>query len=111
MVRWWLSAAAIVATGSAGALAWLASGEVIPSAARDRLVDFVQPGVTVWWFVLAGPFRTAPSSPAGIAFAAAANTACWLLVLWCAVAGVRAVRRRLAAPVIELSPGRTVQIL
>ena len=98
MLRRWLIAAAIVAMGSAGALAWLASGEVIPSVVRDRLVDVVQPGVTVWWFVLAGPFRSAPSSPTGIAFAAAANTACWLLVLWFAVTVVRAVRRRLAPP-------------
>jgi hypothetical protein len=82
---------------SAAALALLASAETIPSAIRDPLSDFVEPGVTVWWFVLGGPFRSAPSSLTGIAFAAVANAALWLLVLLFAVAIVRAVRRMLVS--------------
>ena len=96
--RWWLLAAAVLAAISAGVLALLASAEVIPSAVRNPLSDFVQPGVTVWWFVLAGPFRSAPSSPSGIAFAAATNAVLWVLVLWFVVAIVRAVFRMLVAP-------------
>jgi hypothetical protein len=95
---WWLIAAAVLAIASTAALALLASGKVIPSVARNPLFDFVQPGVTIWWFVLGGPFRSAPSEPVGIAFAAATNAALWLLVLWLVVALVRAVRRMLAAP-------------
>lgn len=95
--RRWLLAAAVLAIASAAALAWLASLAVIPSVVRNPLVDFVQPGVTVWWFVLGGPFRSAPSSPSGIAFAAAANAAVWLLVSWFAVAIVRAVSRLAAS--------------
>ena len=95
--QWWLLAAAVLAITSVAALAMLASAEVIPSVVRDPLLEFVQPGVTVWWFVLGGPFRSAPSSPAGIAFAAATNTALWLLVLWLAVVIGRAIRRMLAA--------------
>lgn len=91
--RWWFLAAAVLGIGSAAALALLASGEVIPSAVRDPVFDFVQPGVTVWWFVLGGPFRTAPTSLSGIVFAAAANAALWLLTLWLVVSVVRAVRR------------------
>jgi hypothetical protein len=87
-----------LAIASAAILALLASGEVIPSVVRNPLVDFVQPGVTVWWFVLAGPFRSAPSSISGIAFAAAANATLWLLMLWCVVAIFRAVRRLFARP-------------
>jgi len=96
--QWWLLAAAVLAITSTAALVMLASVEVIPSVVRDPLLEFVQPGVTVWWFVLGGPFRSAPSSPAGIAFAAATNTALWLLLLWLIVAVARAVRRMLAAP-------------
>jgi len=94
---WWLLAASVLAIASAAALALLASGEVIPSAVRNPFFDFVQPGVSVWWLVLGGPFRSAPTSPSGIAFAAA-NAALWLLPLWLVVSVVRAVRRRLAAP-------------
>jgi hypothetical protein len=93
----WLLAAALLAVASVAALAYIASGEVIPSVVRDPLLAFVQPGVTVWWFVLGGPFRTVPFSPTGIVFAAAANTLLYLVVLWLAVAVVRAVRRLLAS--------------
>lgn len=93
--RWWIFTATALAIASAAALALLGSGRVIPSVVRNPLFDFVQPGVTLWWFVLGGPFRSAPSSPAGIAFAAAANAALWLLVLLFVVAVVRAVRRML----------------
>jgi len=85
---------AALAIASAAALALLASGRVIPSALRDPLFIFVQPGVTVWWFALSGPFGTAPYSALGIAFAAAANAALWSLVLWFGVAIARAVRTR-----------------
>lgn len=95
--RRWLLAAAVLAIASAAALARLASLAVIPSVVRNPLVDFVQPGVTVWWFVLGGPFRSAPSSPSGIAFAAAANAAVWLLVSGVAVVIVRAVSRLAAS--------------
>jgi len=69
----WLLLAAVLVIASAAALAWLASGEVIASVIRSPLSAFVQPGVTVWWFVLGGPFRTAPYSVSGIALAAVAN--------------------------------------
>jgi hypothetical protein len=69
-----------------------------PVTVRNPLYNFVQPGVTVWWLVLGGPFRSFPHSPVGIAFTAATNAALWLLVLWFVVAIVRAVRRMLAAP-------------
>ena len=93
---WWLLAVAILAIASVAALASLASGQPIPSVVRDPLLGFVQPGVTVWWLVLGGPFRSGPSSPVGIAFAAAANTLLYSLVLWLAVAVARFVRRRLS---------------
>ena len=92
----WLLAAGILAMASATALAFVASGAVIPSVVRDPLLAFVQPGVTVWWLVLGGPFRSAPSSPTGIAFAAATNTLLYLLLLWVAVAGARVARRMLS---------------
>lgn len=95
--RWWLLAAAVLAIASEAALALLRSAPVMPSVFRDPLVDFVQPGVTVWWLVLGGPFRSGPSSPSGIAFAAAANAAAWLLVLWLVVAILRTARRMRAA--------------
>ena len=60
---------------------------------RNPLSDFVQPGVTVWWFVLGGPFRVAPSSAGGIAFAAVANAVLWLAAIWVVVALYGLVRR------------------
>ena len=65
----------------------------MPSIVRAPLSDFVQPGVTVWWFVLGGPFRTGPTSPGGIVFAAFANAALWLLCLWVAARLYVLVRR------------------
>lgn len=96
--RWWLFAVAVLAIASAAALAWLDSEAIIPSVVRDPLSTFVQPGVTVWWFVLGTLFSTVPSSAGGIAFAAGANAVLWSLVLWIGMAIVRAVRRRLARP-------------
>ena len=96
--RRWLFAAAALASASALALTWLVSAEVIPSVIRNPLSRFMEPGVAVWWLVLGGPFRSAPSSASGVAFAAATNAALWLSVLWFAVAIVRAVRRLLVAP-------------
>ena len=96
--RWWLLAVAVLALTSAAVLALLASAVVIPSAVRNPISDFVQPGVTVWWFVLGGPFRSAPSSASGIAFAAATNAALWVLASWFVVAIVRTVFRLIVAP-------------
>src|SRR6266568_3609933 len=96
--RCWLLTAAVLVTASAAALALLASGEVMPSVLTNPLFDFVEPGITVWWFVLGGPFRSAPSTPTGIAFAAAANAALWLLLVLFVVAVVRVIRRLVVAP-------------
>ena len=95
--RSWFLVAAVLAIVSGAALALLTSAEIMPTGIRNVLSDFVQPGVTVWWFVLGGPFRSVPSSPTDIAFAAAANAAVWLLVVLFAIAVVRTVRRMLAA--------------
>src|SRR4029453_1763012 len=95
---WWLLVVSVLAIASAAALALLASGSVIPSVVRDPLFAFVQPGVTVWWIVFGVLFQTAPSSASGIAFAAVANAAVWSLVLWCGMAIVRTVRRKLSRP-------------
>ena len=92
--RWVLLAALLaLALASGGALVSLDPGRTLPSAVRNPLSDFVGPGVTVWWLVLGGPFRSAPSSPGGIAFTAAANAVLWLAALWLAAAIVRRVRR------------------
>jgi len=75
----------------------LASGVGMPSAIRNPLADFVQPGIAVWWLVFGGPFRTIPYSAWGIAFAAAINAGSWWLVLWIAALIVRAIQRGFAA--------------
>jgi hypothetical protein len=91
----WFLVAAVLAIVSAAAPALLASAEIIPSVIRNPISDFAQPGVTVWWFILGGLFRSVPSSPTGIAFAAVANAALWLLMLLLAIAVVHTVRRML----------------
>lgn len=90
--KWWVLAAAVLTDASSAALALLASGEVIPSVVRNPLTEFVQPGVTVWWLVRGGPFRSAPSSQVEIALGALINAALWSLVLWVAMLVGRAVR-------------------
>ena len=80
-MRWLVVAVALV-VASATALAVLGSVTAMPSAFRNPLSRFVEPGVAVWWLVLGGPFRSAPASAVGIAVAAAANAALWCLVLW-----------------------------
>jgi len=89
----WLLTAAILIVASAMSSTLLTSESVFHSQARAPLSAFVQPGVTVWWFALGGPFRTAPASATGIAFAALANGLCWLIALWLVVAVARLVRR------------------
>ena len=96
MTRRLLLLAALVVV-SAVSLALLSSGGVIPSMARNPLSDFVQPGVTVWWLVLGGPFRVAPSSASGIAFAAVANGVLWLAAIWFVVSLYGLIQRRLTA--------------
>ena len=95
--NWGFLAAAVLAIASAAVLALLASGAVIPSLIRDPLSDFVQPGIAIWWLALGGPFRTIPYSGPGIAFAAAANSALWMLVLWFGAVIVRAIQNRVSA--------------
>jgi hypothetical protein len=86
--RAWFVAAAVLAIISAAVLTTLDSAETIPSVIRNPISEFVEPGVTVWWLVLGGPFRYAPSSATSIAFAATANAALWLLVVLFVVAVV-----------------------
>jgi hypothetical protein len=94
--RYWLLAAAVLLIVSGAALVLLTSATVIPSLLRNLLSDFVQPGVAVWWLVLGGPFRSAPSLLSGIVFAATSNAILWLLVLLLVVAVARILRRRFA---------------
>ena len=96
--RWWCLSAIVLAITSATALTALGSITVMPSVFRNPLSGFVEPGVAVWWLVLGGPFRSLPASASGIAFAAAANAALWLVALWSVVATVRIVGRMLTAP-------------
>ncbi|MGH7488834.1 MAG: hypothetical protein ACREMY_25015, partial [bacterium] len=81
------------AAASAGGLLFIGTGEIIPSAVRNPIASFVDPGVSLWWFVLGGPFQSSPRSGGGIAFAAIANAILWLLPLWLLVAVIRRLRR------------------
>ena len=96
MTRRLLLLAALV-IASAVSLTLLSRDGVIPSVVRNPLSDFVQPGVTVWWLALGGPFRVGPTSASGIAFAAVANAVLWLAAIWLAVALYGLIRRRLSA--------------
>lgn len=96
--RWWCLSAVVLAITSATALTALGSITVMPSVFRNPRAGFVEPGVAVWWLVLGGPFRSMPASASGIAFAAAANAALWLVALWLAVVTMRTLGRLLAAP-------------
>jgi hypothetical protein len=89
--RWPILALLLVAA-SAVALRLIAPPMDLPSYLRDPLWTFVQPGTTVWWLTWGGPFRTGPTSAAGLAFTAIANGVLWLMFLWIGTVIVRIVR-------------------
>ena len=112
--RWFILAATVLVIASAAVLALLLPDDVMPIVGNPFSV-FVQPGVTIWWLVLAEPFSYAPASPTGFAFAAAANGAFWLLVLWLVVAIVHGSFTRwwfvLAAPVLAIASAAALALL
>jgi hypothetical protein len=77
----WLTAGAVLTIASAGVYIELAGGSQLPSVIRNPLANFAQPGMTVWWFALGGPFQTGPLTPRGIVFASLANGLFWLLLV------------------------------
>jgi lipoprotein signal peptidase len=93
----WIFVVIVAAVASALIQALLNSAQVLPSLIRDPLSAFVRPGVTVWWFALGGPFRTAPSSATGIAFASLSNSVVWLLVIRLLIVIIRAIRTMLSS--------------
>jgi hypothetical protein len=95
---WWAILATVLVLLSVQALTVIASTAPVPFGLRDSLWDFAQPGTTVWWFTFGGPFRTGPSSPAGIAFAAVANSALWLCLAGIFFVIFRLVRRLVSRP-------------
>jgi len=111
--RWFVLAAMILVVTSAAVLALLFP-DIMPII-REAFSMFVQPGVTLWWFVLAEPFSNAPSSPSEFAFAAATNGAFWLLALWLAVAIVRGPITRLwfvlAATLLAIASAASLGVL
>lgn len=80
---------------SVASLELIGTSLVLPSWIRDPLYSFVQPGTTVWWLILGGPFQTFPHSAPGIALAVLANAGLWSLALWVLVAFIRAMLRRI----------------
>ena len=96
--RWLVLAAPVLATASAAALVLLVSRETVPSAVRGPFSMFAEPGVAIWWLLRGGLFANYPTSTFSIAFAAAANTAFWILLFGIVVATVRVARRLLKVP-------------
>jgi hypothetical protein len=99
-------AAGVVAVASTVALAILPPPDIM-SIHRTTLNVFVQPGVVIWWPVMAGPYQFAPATLAGYTAIVVANTACWCLGLWFVVAVARGAVTRLwyvmAAPVLAVA--------
>jgi hypothetical protein len=84
-----------LAVASLAIMVMRGSSRMIPSVVRDPLANFVDPGVTAWWLILGNLFQSFPSSLAGMAFAALANTLLWLLALRMLVAVSGFVRRKI----------------
>jgi len=93
MRLWLLLMACVLAIASAGGFLLLSSGEIVPSSIRNPITTFVSPGVSLWWFVLGGPFQSAPHTRGGIAFAAIANAILWLVPLWLVLIVIRRIRQ------------------
>jgi hypothetical protein len=95
---WYTIAAPVLTLASFAIVVMRASSRMVPSIVRDPLANFVDPGVTIWWFALGNIFSSFPSSPVGMALAALANAAFWLFVFWLLVVALRFVRRKAAKP-------------
>ena len=80
MRRFLLAVALLFAVSVAAYAALLAWGSA-PAWLRNPLAGFVEPGATIWWFALGGPFQAAPRTLAGILWASIANTAVWLVLV------------------------------
>lgn len=93
--RFGIIAVVVMALATWGGLLLLKSHTTdVPSFIRDPVEFFVAPGVTVWWFVLGGPFRNLPRSAGDIALAASANAMLWWLAGRSVVALARILWRR-----------------
>jgi hypothetical protein len=64
---------------------------------RSPIATFVSPGESLWWFVLGGPFQSAPSTAGGIAFAAITNAILWLIPLSLVLILIRRARQIFSA--------------
>lgn len=93
MRLWLLLVACALAIASAGGLLLLNSSESLGSSMGSPVAAFVSPGVSLWWFVLGGPFQSAPHTGGGIAFAAIANAILWLVPLWLILIVIRRIRQ------------------
>ena len=95
---WYLILAPGLAAASLAIVVMRESNRMIPSVVRDPLANFVDPGVTAWWLILGNLFQSSPSSPAGMAFAALANTLLWLSALRMVEVVAGFVRRKIQKP-------------
>jgi len=75
------SAVLLLLSASAGSYAWLLRPDATSSWLRNPIAGFVEPGTTLWWLILGGPFQTGPRTLGSIAWAAIANTVVWVAVV------------------------------
>lgn len=75
-----LFAVALLFAVSFAAYAWLVSSTA-PSWLRNPIAGFVEPGATLWWFALGGPFQAEPRTLDGILCASIGNAAVWIAVV------------------------------
>lgn len=99
-------AALVLVIATTVALAVLPANEIM-ALRRTALNVFVQPGVIVWWLVMAGPNQFSPTTYAGYEAIVVANTGCWLQAMWFMfnVASGAVTRRwyAIAAPVLTMA--------
>ena len=83
-------------------MSWILLRQFLDDLAKedrgDPLTNLVEPGVATWRLALGNLFRTSPSSPVGMAFAALANAAFLSFILWLLVIAVGFVRRKVSKP-------------
>jgi|SRR5579864_4802229 hypothetical protein len=80
-MRRFLLAVALLFAVSFAAYAWLLVSGTAPSWLRNPIAGFVEPGATLWWFALGGPFRAEPRTLGGLLCASIGNTAVWIAVV------------------------------
>jgi hypothetical protein len=95
----WVAVVLAIAAASVGGIAIRAMGypAAVPQLAKGVLTWFIEPGITLWWFVHGAAFQSFPTTSVGYAVAVTTNVIFWLLVGAPLVRVIQFLKRRIGS--------------